>query len=189
MLIVLASGLLIALLLAVALGSLVARLIGVHTAMKRVGPLAEVPNSWGESEFTKYIDHARLNQFRTFATWRPDSRGIEAVVNENHLMKVVHQLGVAGLIDTVRGRNGGLRLRKPPAAIGHVIRLMEPDIDIVPCFNDSSGCVIEPACLLKSALAEAWDAFLAALDCYTLADIAKPRRRLSTLFPVESGHA
>jgi hypothetical protein len=34
-------------------------------------------------------------------------------------------------------------------------RLMEPDMDIVPCFNDASFCVIEPACLLKGALAEA----------------------------------
>jgi Rrf2 family nitric oxide-sensitive transcriptional repressor len=112
-------------------------------------------------------------------------------ISENHLMKVVHQLGVAGLIDTVRGRNGGLCLRKPPAAIGvgQVVRLMEPDMDIVPCFNDSRSCVIEPACLLKGALAEARDAFLAALDRYTLADLVKPRRRLSALFRDEPGHA
>jgi Rrf2 family transcriptional regulator, nitric oxide-sensitive transcriptional repressor len=108
-------------------------------------------------------------------------------ISENHLMKVVHRLGVAGLIDTVRGRNGGLRLRKAAAAIGvgQVVRLMEPDMDIVPCFNNASGCVIEPACLLKGALAEARDAFLATLDRYTLADLAKPRRKLSILFPVE----
>ena len=112
-------------------------------------------------------------------------------ISENHLMKVVHQLGVARLIDTVCGRNGGLRLRKPPAAIGvgQVVRLMEPDMDIVPCFNESSGCVIEPACLLKGALAEARDAFLAALHRYTLADLAKPGRRLSALFPMEPGPA
>jgi Rrf2 family nitric oxide-sensitive transcriptional repressor len=108
-------------------------------------------------------------------------------ISENHLMKVVHQLGVAGMIDTVRGRNGGLRLRKPPAAIsvGQVVRLMEPDMDIVPCFNDASACVIEPACLLKGVLTEARDAFLTVLDRYTLADIAKPRRRLSALLPFE----
>jgi Rrf2 family transcriptional regulator, nitric oxide-sensitive transcriptional repressor len=108
-------------------------------------------------------------------------------ISENHLMKVVHRLGVAGLIDTVRGRNGGLRLRKAAGAVGvgQVVRLMEPDMDIVPCFNDASGCVIEPACLLKGALAEARDAFLATLDRYTLADLAKPRRKLSALFPVE----
>ena len=107
-------------------------------------------------------------------------------ISENHLMKVVHRPGVAGFIVTVRGGNGGLRLRKPPAAIGvgQMVRLMEPDMDIVACFNDSSGCVIEPTCLLKGALAEA-RAFLAALDRYTLADLAKPRRRLSALFPLE----
>lgn len=112
-------------------------------------------------------------------------------ISENHLMKVVHQLGVAGLIGTVRGRNGGLRLHKPPAAIGvgEVVRLMEPDMDIVPCLNNASGCVIESACLLKDQLAEARDAFLAALDRYTLADLAKPRRRLSALFPIEPRHA
>jgi len=48
--------------------------------------------------------------------------------------------------------------------VGRVVRLMEPDMDIVPCFNEASGCVIDPACLLKGALAEARDAFLAALD-------------------------
>jgi DNA-binding IscR family transcriptional regulator len=73
--------------------------------------------------------------------------------------------------------------------VGQVVRLMEPDMDIVPCFNDSSGCVIEPACLLKGELAEARGAFLAALDHYTHADLAKPRRRLSALFLVEPRHA
>lgn len=38
-------------------------------------------------------------------------------ISENHLMKVVHQLGVARFIDTLRGRNGGLRLRQSPTAI------------------------------------------------------------------------
>ncbi|MDO9192769.1 MAG: Rrf2 family transcriptional regulator, partial [Undibacterium sp.] len=38
-------------------------------------------------------------------------------ISKNHLMKVVHQLGIEGLVDTVRGRNGGLRLNKEPRDI------------------------------------------------------------------------
>ena len=34
-------------------------------------------------------------------------------ISKTHLMKVAHQLGVAGYVTTVRGRQGGLRLAKP----------------------------------------------------------------------------
>jgi len=48
-------------------------------------------------------------------------------ISKNHLMKVAHQLGQQGHIETVRGRSGGLRLAKSPQDIilGHVIREME----------------------------------------------------------------
>ena len=57
-------------------------------------------------------------------------------ISKNHLMKVVHQLGVAGMVDTVRGRNGGLRLKKEPEDInlGQVVRGTEPDLTMVECF-------------------------------------------------------
>ena len=52
-------------------------------------------------------------------------------------MKVAYQLGVAGYIETVRGRGGGLRLAKSPKAIilGEVVRHTEPDMALVPCFK------------------------------------------------------
>jgi len=108
-----------------------------------------------------------------------DSYGI----SENHLTKVVHKLGVAGYIETVRGRNGGIRLLKRPGDIniGEVVRRAEPDFDLVPCFAESSACSIEPACVLKDALADARDAFIAALERYTLADLVTPRRKLTAL--------
>ncbi len=112
-------------------------------------------------------------------------------VSQNHLMKVVNQLGHAGFVETVRGRNGGLRLARAPAAIrvGDVVRRMEDDFQLVACFggNDESGrgggCVIAPDCRLAGAFDEALHAFLAVLDRYTLADLLAAPDRLGRHFP------
>lgn len=108
-------------------------------------------------------------------------------ISENHLMKVVHQLGLAGYVETVRGKNGGLRLAKLPEDInvGEVVGRMEPDMDLVACFGESGICAIQPSCVLKGALAEALDAFTAVLDRYTLADLIAPRAKLAGLLKNE----
>ena len=108
-------------------------------------------------------------------------------ISEAHLMKVVHQLGVAGYIETVRGRGGGLRLAKPVEAIGlaEVIRTTEPDMAIVSCFKPlNAPCMINPSCVLKRALERAQQAFMEVLEGYTLADLVAPRGRLSSLLGI-----
>lgn len=104
-------------------------------------------------------------------------------ISENHLMKVVHQLGIAGYIETIRGKNGGLRLARAPEAInlGDVVRRMEPDLDLVPCFNPAGTCRIRSICALKGILGEALDAFLDVLDRHTLADLAASPSDLARL--------
>ncbi|MEJ1959035.1 MAG: Rrf2 family transcriptional regulator [Nitrosomonadales bacterium] len=94
-------------------------------------------------------------------------------VSRNHLVKVVHNLGIQGYIATTRGKNGGLRLGRPAKEIvvGDVIRKMEPDFDLLECFNPvTDQCVITHSCALKSVLINARDDFLATLDQYTIAD-------------------
>jgi len=97
-------------------------------------------------------------------------------VSENHLMKVVHRLGLLGLLQTQRGRAGGLRLARPPSELrlGRVIQAVEDDLDLVQCFSGASDCPLFGLCNLASALQDARSQFLAALDRYTLAD-ALPR--------------
>jgi Rrf2 family nitric oxide-sensitive transcriptional repressor len=102
-------------------------------------------------------------------------------ISRNHLMKVVHQLGVAGYIETVRGRGGGLRLAKPAQAIGlgEVVRHTEPDMAIASCFNPvDAPCAIRQCCVLRRALEKARDAFVDVLEGYTLGDLVRPRGRL-----------
>jgi Rrf2 family transcriptional regulator, nitric oxide-sensitive transcriptional repressor len=95
-------------------------------------------------------------------------------ISHAHLVKVVQRLSELGVVETVRGRSGGLRLGRAPAEInvGALVKATEPHFDLVECFDRTANtCPIEPVCALKRALFEAKQAFLAALDRYTLADL------------------
>jgi Rrf2 family nitric oxide-sensitive transcriptional repressor len=108
-------------------------------------------------------------------------------ISRNHLMKVAHQLGIAGYVVTVRGRRGGLRLARPVETIGlgEVVRHTEPDMALVPCFKPvDAPCPIRRACMLRSALDEARSAFVKVLDGYTLGDLVQPRASLRTLLSI-----
>ena len=102
-------------------------------------------------------------------------------ISKNHLMKVVHQLGLSGMVETVRGRNGGLKLNNDPAEIniGEVVRNTETDFFMAECFNrESNACVYAPSCILKGVLSAATAAYLEGLDGVTLGDlITKDRKR------------
>lgn len=105
-------------------------------------------------------------------------------ISKTHLMKVTHQLGVAGYVETLRGKGGGMRLARRPLdiVIGEVVRRTEPDMALATCFApDDAYCAISPSCVLRSALSKARDAFLSALDEYTLADLTRPRAPLRRL--------
>ena len=109
-------------------------------------------------------------------------------ISANHLMKVVHNLSRHAFIVTVRGRGGGMRLAKPPAAItvGDVLRKTEEDLALVECFRADNTCRITPACELRHALAEALDAYLDVLERWTLARLVHKPQRLTRLFAPEA---
>ena len=97
-------------------------------------------------------------------------------ISRNHLVKVAHELGRHGYIETFRGRGGGIRLGRPSHTInvGEVVRKFEPDFDVVECFDrERNTCAIVRECSLKGPLYEAQVAFLAALDRYTIADAVR----------------
>lgn len=106
-------------------------------------------------------------------------------ISRNHLVKVVHNLGLKGYILTSRGRHGGIKLSRPAQEIpiGDVVRSTEPDFDLLECFNPATDkCVISRSCSLKGVLHSAQASFLNILDEYTLADIAKASRKALPAF-------
>ncbi|GEK30087.1 HTH-type transcriptional regulator NsrR [Kurthia zopfii] len=109
-----------------------------------------------------------------------DSYGI----SKNHLMKVTHELGKMGYIETVRGRGGGIRLAVVPEEIniGQLVRKTEEDFYLVECFNpESVGCIISPVCSLKGALNKALHAYIAVLDSYHLSDFLTSKEDLAAI--------
>lgn len=114
-------------------------------------------------------------------------------ISRNHLVKVVHKLGIQGYVHSTRGKNGGLRLARPAneIRIGDVVRKMEVDFNFLECFSEATDhCVITKLCALKSVLISTRDEFLNTLDQYTVADaIHKSSKKTSNFksIPVVQG--
>ena len=105
-------------------------------------------------------------------------------ISEAHLMKVTHQMGLQGWIETVRGKGGGMRLAHPPENInlGDVVRSIEPDFALVECFSTGNQCVLTGQCRLASVLGGALQEFMTHLDGFSLADLLP-----GTDLPLKSG--
>jgi Rrf2 family nitric oxide-sensitive transcriptional repressor len=102
-------------------------------------------------------------------------------ISKAHLVKCVHQLGVWGYLDNVRGRNGGFRLAKDARLItvGEIIRKTEDDLDLVECFNsETNSCPLIGVCRLSDLFKKACLAFLDVLDGVTIADISENRSEI-----------
>lgn len=94
-------------------------------------------------------------------------------ISEAHLMKITHQLGLGGWLETVRGKGGGMRLAAAPADInlGAVVRSIEPDFFLVDCLGSDTVCLLTGSCQLTSIVGGALQRFMQHLDRHTLADL------------------
>lgn len=101
-------------------------------------------------------------------------------ISEAHMIKVIHKLGQGGFMETIRGRNGGIRLGKLPEniVIGDVVRYMEGNLALLPCMDatatSSNICALMPGCRLRGVMYEASQALTHVLDRYTLANVITP---------------
>lgn len=97
-------------------------------------------------------------------------------VSRDHLKKVIPELALAGWVETLRGRNGGVRLSADTTKlrVSEVVERFEP-LDPLACFRDDAACPISPSCMLKGALWGATQAYLKYLGEYSIADITQNR--------------
>ncbi len=98
-------------------------------------------------------------------------------ISRSHLTKIVQQLGAQGLLETTRGRGGGMRLLKDARDInvGEVVRQTETDFNMVECFDPLlNQCGLSQRCKLKGLLHQATASYLAVMDGMTLHDLLVP---------------
>ncbi|POB13537.1 Rrf2 family transcriptional regulator [Halobacteriovorax sp. DA5] len=109
-------------------------------------------------------------------------------ISRNHLVKVVHNLSSMGIIDSYKGKGGGITLSTAPGqiVIGNLVRQLEEDSPLVECFGNSGNCIINPTCKLKSALIIAQNKFYEALNEYTLDDLISNKAKLVEIFTADN---
>ena len=95
-------------------------------------------------------------------------------ISQNHLVKVVNNLGKLGYLNLKRGRyGGGITLAKKPEEIniGQVVEKIEP-MTIVECFDpEKNTCHITSSCRLKGVLMRAKVNFFDHLKMTNLKDL------------------
>lgn len=108
-------------------------------------------------------------------------------LSRNHVNKIVHLLGKAGVIATKRGKGGGFSLAKPAEQINiaEMVLLLENSMQIINC--QTPQCRIATLCQLNGIFNEAMAAFITSLQKYTLADlIAVNRAALIDVLMIEA---
>lgn len=94
---------------------------------------------------------------------------------EKFLHKTIQLLTRAGLVESRRGRHGGIKLVASPESITilDVINAVEGRVAINPCLADGYYCQNKPTCRVNKILKRAQDAMLAELQRETMAELVK----------------
>lgn len=96
--------------------------------------------------------------------------------SEHYIAKAVTALVELGLVDSHRGRTGGIFLteRGRTATVGQIVRGLEGPAEVVEC-TGAKPCPLATACRLRHMLADAQESFYRNLDQYTLGDLVDNR--------------
>lgn len=109
-------------------------------------------------------------------------------VSELFLFKILQPLAKGGLVQTIRGRNGGVKLARPASEISllDVVKITEDNFAMAECFeNDAAECPLVDSCALNSALRKALNAFFDVLSEHSIEDLVKARPDINMLLGLD----
>jgi Rrf2 family protein len=107
-------------------------------------------------------------------------------IPKKFLEAILLELRRDGILQSRMGKSGGYLLRQSPEEIniGHVIRLIDGPIALIPCvsfkyYHPCNECEDERTCGLRNVVQEVREATNAILSKVTLADILRREKKLA----------
>lgn len=99
-------------------------------------------------------------------------------VSSHHMQKVAQALRRLGYVESISGRQGGLKLAQPAETVrvGDIVEALEGRGHMADCGR--GPCPFQGACALKVALDRAERGFIDELRRYTIADVTRGPMRL-----------
>lgn len=107
----------------------------------------------------------------------------EQDLSENYLEQLVATLRKEGLLNSVRGAQGGYMLAKPPEdiTVGNILRILEGDLAPADCVIDEEyECAKEESCVTKLVWMRIRDSIDEVIDSITLKDMLDESEKMIT---------
>lgn len=150
--------------------------------------LKEIATSAVLSQKSQYAVRAVLELAKRHGSGTATASSLAEVqlVPLRFLENILGQLRQAGIVESLRGKEGGYRLRRSPRelSVGEVIRLVQGPLAAVDCYaNGGTGgvasgreCALRPGCVLLPMWKRAQDAMMAVYEGTTFADLVEEER-------------
>jgi len=102
-------------------------------------------------------------------------------LSESYLEQLFSTLRKNGLLESVRGSQGGYMLTRKPAdiTVGHILRALEGELGPAECVHDTiSECTKEDGCATKLVLIKIKDSIDEVIDSITLEDMVNDVKKM-----------
>ena len=98
----------------------------------------------------------------------------EQKIPSSFLAKIIAQLSIAGLLDTLRGAHGGVRLAREPRNITllEVVEAIDGPIQLNICVESPGTCPLEPNCSVRMVWCDAQNELVTRLRNTNFAELA-----------------
>lgn len=114
---------------------------------------------------------------------RIDDIAMRTGIPAPHLAKVIQSLARAGLVETTRGRGGGVRLQVDPAELHlrRVVEAVQGPLRFLRCPRRGKGCPLDPDCPIYRMWSDVQAGISAQLERVRIADLLRGPCELTEL--------